>query len=326
MKFIKARNINSVYPEGLWWLHVLGEQEESRNGKVLVAPGPVMTCYHTPTERVLLDEKRDANPFFHLAEAIWMLAGANDVDWITQFNHQMAAYSDDGARFNGAYGYRWRYHFGFDQLREVMARLRADRSTRQAVLTMWDPTADLGAATKDKPCNTQVYFRVKGGDTLESTVMCRSNDIIWGAYGANAVHFSMLHEFIARGSGLKVGRMYQLSNNFHIYEHHWPLLHNIDTPEINPYDTIPGMNVLPLMETGDGKEVNDFLIDCAVMEVGGQPTRSPFLVKVAQPMLNFYLQRKGGGTSVGQLPAMPECDWSVAARRWLERRAKPKEK
>jgi hypothetical protein len=47
----------------------------SRAGDVLVAPHPVMSVTSIPTERVLFDPARDANPFFHLFESLWMLAG-----------------------------------------------------------------------------------------------------------------------------------------------------------------------------------------------------------------------------------------------------------
>jgi hypothetical protein len=41
--------------------------------------------------------------------------------------------------------------------------------------------------------------------------------MLWGAYGANAVHFSVLQEYVACKLGLSVGPMYQLSDSFHVY-------------------------------------------------------------------------------------------------------------
>jgi thymidylate synthase len=52
---------------------------------------------------------------------------------------------------------------------------------------------------------------------LDLTVLCRSNDVVWGAYGANAVHFSVLQEYLAGRIGVDVGVMYQFSNNYHGY-------------------------------------------------------------------------------------------------------------
>ena len=33
----------------------------------------------TPTKELLFDPDRDANPFFHFMEGLWMLAGFNDL-------------------------------------------------------------------------------------------------------------------------------------------------------------------------------------------------------------------------------------------------------
>jgi len=103
-----------------------------------VFPEPVTTTYLRPTERVLFHAGRDANPIFHLMEAIWMLAGRNDVAFLEQFNRTIGQYSDNGEVFNAAYGHRWRKHFGHDQLIEVINLLRKDPKSRQAVIQMWD--------------------------------------------------------------------------------------------------------------------------------------------------------------------------------------------
>jgi len=52
---------------------------------------------------------------------------------------------------------------------------------------------------------------------LDMTVFNRSNDIIWGCYGANAVHFSMLQEVMAAWVGVPVGCYWQISDNWHAY-------------------------------------------------------------------------------------------------------------
>jgi hypothetical protein len=56
------------------------------------------------------------------------------------------------------------------------------------------------------------------------TVYNRSNDLVWGMFGSNVVHFSMLLEFIAISVGVSIGTYTQVSCNPHIYEQHWPKL------------------------------------------------------------------------------------------------------
>jgi thymidylate synthase len=311
--------VNDAYIDGLWWLKSAGLSEESRNGKVLVSPEPVCTTYAAPWERVLFDQQRDANPFFHLAECIWMLAGERNLGWLSQFNENMKTYSDDGWNLYGAYGHRWRKHFGFDQLDAVIGLLKKDPTTRRAVLTMWSPEHDLGTNSKDLPCNTHIYFRTVNG-TLDTTVCCRSNDLVWGAYGANAVHFSFLHEFIALAAGLIPGKMHQFSNNFHIYERHWPLM-NAPALDRNPYDWST-MKSLPLMGSGM-REWENFLLDCESIMKGFAVRYSPFLRDVVKPMLDVYLARKAGepGWSI-MLAGLPGCDWKMAGQEWCIRRDK----
>jgi hypothetical protein len=206
--------------------------EDTRNGPVISATVPVTTVTRNPYERVLFSPARNANPFFHLMEALWMLSGRNDLQWLAQYNKRMKEFSDDGgATQPGAYGFRWRNHFGYDQLNEIIDHLTANPNSRRAVLSMWDGwgihqtaegqyqmSGDLLSArdSADVPCNTHIYFRILNG-ALDMTVCCRSNDLWWGAHGANAVHFSVLQEYVAAWLNIKLGSMTQISNNYHVY-------------------------------------------------------------------------------------------------------------
>lgn len=237
MRVITGRNVNELFALGMDLLAHEGQRVESRAGPVIVMPCPVISVYERPTERVLFSPTRDANPFFHLFEGLWMLAGRRDAasldHYVKDFGERFA--EPDG-NVHGAYGHRWREAFGHDQLGVTVAKLRSNPGDRQCVLQMWDARVsghdDLLGAWKDRPCNTHVYFWVRGARTdhrpdgleiskseqvLDMTVCCRSNDIVMGAYGANAVHFSMLMEYVAGRVGVGVGTMYQISNNYHGY-------------------------------------------------------------------------------------------------------------
>ena len=256
MRIIRARNVNGAFNDGMHLLDEWGLDEPSRAGPVKVAPWPVTTIYEIPCERVLLEPKRDANPFFHLMEGLWMLAGRNDAAYLNRyvatfgerFAEPTVMFQRESDRvIHDAYGHRWRRAFGFDQLVVIVKKLRDNPQDRQCVLQMWDATAwdemDLATRTNDsdvlgqddlqgdwvgRPCNTHAYFRVQEEKTrildaeiqtrsLDMTICCRSNDAIWGAHGANAVHFSMLLEYLAGKIGVEVGTMYQVSNNYHAY-------------------------------------------------------------------------------------------------------------
>lgn len=225
MLSIQARNVNEALQICLEELQVLGTLRPSRNGQVLAFPYPVATTYFRPDERVLFSPTRNANPTFHLVESLWMLHGRNDVEFPATFVKNMKAFSDDGKTFWGAYGRRWRSFFGWDQIDGAIKELTNNPESRRVVIVMWNATNDdrvIGDfqqgvhGCKDVPCNTHIYLDRRDGK-LNMTVCCRSNDILWGCYGANAVHMSILQEYIARSIGCDIGTYTQFSNDLHLY-------------------------------------------------------------------------------------------------------------
>jgi hypothetical protein len=274
--------------------------------------------YTHPQERVLFNEKRDANPVFHLMEAIWMLAGEDSVDFLVPFNQRMREYAEDDGRIHGAYGHRWRMHFGHDQLAVIADVLRRDPKSRQAVLGMWSPDMDLAVNKRDRPCNTHVYFEIQRG-RLNMTVCCRSNDLLWGCYGANVVHFSVLQELLAQELGAEIGTYYQVSNNLHAYT---------DLPMIQDFLNMPADNdgalyppPFPLLQKGEC--MDEFLTDCERLVAGlGASPRTRFFADVALPLHDHYMRRKLGYTE--PIKAAP-CDWTTAYINWISRRTNGRE-
>ncbi len=288
-----------------------------------------MSVYKRPHERVLFDEVRDANPFFHLMESIWMLAGRSDAEFLNQFVKDFGSrFAEDDGYLHGAYGRRWRSHFfhqtedgaeffPVDQIQICVEMLRKNREDRRVVITMWDPQTDLGSSARDVPCNTQIYPRVVDG-RLDFTVMCRSNDIVWGAYGANAVHFSVLQEVMAAGIGVEIGTLYQLSNNWHGY---------VDVMEkqraqfrVNHYEN---GSVVTVPMVG---HYETFFAECENFCRGGTTERytNDFFLATALPMIEIHKMYRG----LGARAAYNSChnifapDWRFACAAWLRKRIK----
>jgi len=323
-RVIMGRNVNDVYDSALVHLRISGVTWPSRNGEVIKAPEPVISEYHRPRERVLWCPTRDANPVFHLIESLWMLSGSNDAGLLVPLNPRMAEYAEEDGHIHGAYGHRWRRHFLQDQLWACVRALQTDPHSRRVVLTMWDPTVDLGATKRDMPCNTQIYFNLSTRDALDMTVCCRSNDAIWGAYGANVVHMSILHEWMALATGLEMGVYRQLSNDLHIYKN-MPRFEQIwnSVPDVEKDEYMWGSApVIPLFEAG---QAADFLVDCEAMFANPSPKyRTEFMRTVAGPLLNAYTARKLGLPWRRQVEVMTQsCDWKVAFVKWCNRREQP---
>ena len=213
-----ANNVNDWYTDVLYKMRQ-APVEHSRNGRARTCQEPQLFTIRNPSERVLFNPERNYNPYLHVMETVWMFAGSNKVDFLLPFSKQMGAYAEKDGAINGAYGHRWRQHFGRDQITGVIQELRRDPKSRQAVVGMYDPTQDWKQHWNDRPCNTHLYFRKVDGK-LDMTVCNRSNDAVWGMCGANAVHMTYLQELVAAGLRCPVGKYHVMTNNLHLYEHH----------------------------------------------------------------------------------------------------------
>lgn len=191
---LKFRNVNDAFHGLVEDIHsgqIPTHLGASRVGEVMSIEEPVIITYSRPRERVLLNEARDANPFFHLFESLWMLAGRQDIAPLVYYSSNYAKQVQDGddPNANGAYGYRWRQGYGgqktqrinygedisrthidkfdhrVDQLAIIIDHLRRKPESRRVILQMWNVEDDLLKidTSKDVCCNTSVKFRVING-------------------------------------------------------------------------------------------------------------------------------------------------------------------
>lgn len=313
MKVIRATNVNDALISGIELLKKHGDPIVVRGMKTLECDEPVTTVYEYPWQRVLFDERRDANPFFHFMESMWMLGGRNDVAFLSQFNSTIHQFSDDGETFYGAYGYRLRKLFGIDQFAEAIKKLQKDRTSRQCVLAMWNPNSDLIAESRDIPCNDLIMLKVRNG-ALNMTVCCRSNDIIWGCYGANAVHFSYIHEYLASMIGVSVGTYRQISDSFHGYidRKDWEKLQNLPEPTTYHY---PYYRMITYIPTFD-QELEHFLN--GTKPAGGWENK--FFTDVAIPMKSAWFEHKETKGGWYYADMIRDLAWRKACMDWLLRR------
>lgn len=340
---LSVDNVNEALPLALALLDGHGVPTESRGGDVLRIPGPVSTIYRTPQRRVLFDVYRDANPFFHLIEAMWILSGSNRVALPAMFLEGIRRFSDDGVTFHGAYGHRLRHWVGnvksekygpvTDQINSAVQLLVDDPSTRQCVLSIWNPALDFAAKTKDVPCNDMIMLDIVD-NRLNMTVCNRSNDVIWGAYGANVVQFSVLQEWMAAAIGVDVGYYVQQSNNFHVYTDNptWKKFlelggHLEDGHVFNPYMQA-GISFEP-MATGPA-EARAVMRDCEKMEARvagglsllGGDYESHWFQNIIWPMVDGYLlwKDKRPEEAIAALDRVKALDWRMACQAWVMRR------
>jgi thymidylate synthase len=324
MKVLQDANVHQIFPVALNYLRDHGIRRESRNGPVLVSPEPVTSVYTKPWQRVMFWPERDCNPALHLYESLWMLCGRNDVAALVRYAKQFNNYSDDGISLHGAYGYRWKHHFGRNQLAVIAERLKRDPDDRRNVLSMWDAHVDLDRPGKDIPCNLSVTFQRNHLGNLDMVVFNRSNDIVWGCYGANAVHFSFLLEYMANLIGCKIGTYTQISVNWHGYLSTIEPLASITRVEKYPYDTVY-WQPLPL----DPAEMEEEIRSVVAVADGSWHELTTTWGKMAHAVLyaNHIWRTAPKETrfdqameALNRAPAADLVDWVVAQREWFERR------
>ena len=196
-----------------------------------------LTMLEQPLERYLFLPKRHNDVCAQFAETMWVLAGRDDIAWLSRYLPRAPDFSDDGRTWHAAYGPRLRRWAGdVDQLDQVRRLLSEDRTSRRAVMVLFDPARDF-VDFKDVPCNNWLNW-IARDDKLHLSVAVRSNDAMWGFSGTNAFEWSILQEMMAYWLGLGVGSARYFATSFHLYDHHFNRARQIGEGfhGLTPYD------------------------------------------------------------------------------------------
>lgn len=230
MYTFQGENPSAIQLEMMNALMAEGEECAPR-GKVIRELRPVSVEFLNPLKRVTFLRGRRINPFFQLAESLWIISGHSDVAFLDLFNKNMVNFSDDSVYFNASYGERIRsygkndlhrvIYNPVDQLEDVYVKLVKDSDSRQAVIVISHPQFDnssytIGEHGKDIACNLVITFKIRH-NKLHMVVFNRSNDILWGLFGANLCQFSTIQELLATWLGLEVGTYHQVTDSLHLY-------------------------------------------------------------------------------------------------------------
>lgn len=157
-----------------------------------------------------------------IAEQIWFVSGARKpADFLRDFTKIWDDFTNPGDVLTVAYGYRWRRHFGRDQLGMLVKLLQKDPSSRHGVVVTWDPANDgLGGVSKGNvPCPFTFTVNIIGG-RLHLMNVVRSNDMVLGA-PHDVAGFALLQCMLAQHLGVKPGKYTHVIANAHIYDIHY---------------------------------------------------------------------------------------------------------
>ena len=178
-----------------------------------------------------LDIEKDGFPLLTLrkipirifvAEQVWFIMGSRKpADFLREFTKIWDDFTNPGDVVTVAYGYRWRKHFGRDQLQGLIDHLKKEPSSRHGVVITWDPASDGlgGAAKKNVPCPYTFTVNIING-RLNLHNMVRSNDMMLG-FPHDVAGFALLQTILAGVLGVRVGTYSHSISNAHVYDIHY---------------------------------------------------------------------------------------------------------
>ena len=206
------------YKELLFNILANGEtqREEGRNGFTIRSFGQSIefknTCGLFP---MLTSKKMYFKNVNH--ELKWLLSGETDVKYLTKNKVRIwEPWVNQNGTIGDTYGKVLRNFNGIDQLTESIEILRKNRSSRQNVISLWNPS--LIKAGNIKPCYHAIQFVCING-VLNVVVSQRSSDVFIGLPYDICV-FDLLLLLVAKILNFIPGTLKINIGDAHIYEEH----------------------------------------------------------------------------------------------------------
>lgn len=209
---------DSVYRDAIRRIFHEGEDVYSDRTGYHTKAVPGMTYELEPAKGFPLLTLRKIPIQLFCAEVVWMITGQKHTEFMRQFTKIWDDFIEEDGTMETAYGYRWRHHFGRDQLLDLIQHLREEPTSRQGVVVMWDPASDglTGEKKKNVPCPFCWTANIIG-EKLNLHLVIRSNDMILGNPHDTA-GFALLQAMLAQELGVGVGKLTVSISHAHIYE------------------------------------------------------------------------------------------------------------
>jgi len=168
---------------------------------------------------------------------------------------------------------------------------------------------------------------------LDMTVFNRSNDLIYGCCGANAVHFPIVQEYIAGKLGIPMGMYWQISTNLHLYNEHIDMLNkrsgkglinlHIALRDGAIYEKTQPLMTYPEQFDEDIAETVHYidLIQRGEEEIYKGNIANSFLRETVIPMAlaHALYKKKNYNEALDIVLAVKADDWCTAGTEWIER-------
>lgn len=188
---IKERNVHRLAPVLLQYMLKHGKGSEHPDGPRLMLDDIATVSVDMPTERTILHNELGTNPFFMTMRSMWALGGRNDSLFLANYDKRIP-------ELVTAPGWRWRVAFGTDQLQAAVETIR-----EQPMLQVWS-AQDTQLTSVER--NLTACFRYKD-NTLNLVVFCGPMNVMEHLLEEDFHTYSTLLEFVARNSGMDIGKL-----------------------------------------------------------------------------------------------------------------------
>jgi thymidylate synthase len=210
----------------------LGGAKRAPRGLPTYDLGHVTLLFHSPYDALPLGVGRKLNAAIGAAEAIQLVAGSVRHDLLPRISPAFSNFVEPTGKFHGAYGARVQ-----NQVALALSKIEMDRDTRQAVVTLWNPSLDNLTGRRDYPCTIALNFCVVD-DKLELRTLMRSNDA-WLGLPYDIFQFTQLQLTTARALGVPPGTYTHETWSLHLYAEHADLVDQLTLPrDPGPYQPV----------------------------------------------------------------------------------------
>jgi thymidylate synthase len=205
---IVAKNFNEVYRQLITEVDENYEYEVKPRGMSIKEKIGLQFRITNPKDCYCSIPSRKLNHPFSVIEKFEYLYGKHDPTRLIAYNKNFESFKGEYGYFDGNYAQRFNYW-----LEHVYGLLKKDPDSRQAVVSIYDPTAR--HQSKDIPCTLTLQFFIRDGKLILMVNM-RSNDLLWGTpYDVNG--FAFLQEVMASWLGIEIGEYIHTNGSTHIY-------------------------------------------------------------------------------------------------------------
>jgi thymidylate synthase len=209
-------------------------------------------------------------------ELLWFLRGETTVaslqavgvtiwdEWATA--EQTARFGRRAGDLGPVYGHQWRNfgatlhsdgtyaNDGVDQIKELLAQIRSNPSSRRLIVSGWNPQEANQVALP--PCHTLFQFYVQDG-ALSCQLYQRSADVFLGV-PFNIASYALLTMMIAQVSGLEAGDFVHTLGDAHLYNNH---LEQARLQLTRDFRKLPVMKVNPAVKDLFDFKFEDFTLE-----------------------------------------------------------------